>query len=213
MQFLDRQYSLDEKRKTVFFVSGIRPRFFILVMEKTNLFTAKKLSLCAMACAISYVVSLLEIPFFAHIGLKLDFSFCVMLLAGYMLGTIYAEIIVIVVSLLGCIASQSFGIGQLANFMLANTFVVLPVFLYKYFKGLKKVILTLIICSCLTILVALLCNRFIFYPLYFKDNASTMFSNFWYLIVIFNIVKCVLNSVITLLLYKRLKNILHFFNE
>ncbi len=182
-------------------------------MKNANLFTAKKLCLCAIFCASSYVVSLLEIPVFAHIGLKLDFSFCLMLLGGYMLGPIFAEIIVIVVSLLGCIASSSFGIGQLANFLLANTFVIIPVIVYKYKKGLLNVIVTLIISSLLTIGVALLCNRFIMYPLYFKENAGNMFNQFWYLIIIFNTLKSILNSAITLLLYKRLKNILGFFTE
>ena len=218
MQFRHRRYSPDSKRKKLciaFFVSGETPLFLFKGMKK-NIFTAKKLALCAMTCTLAYVISLLEIPVFAHIGLKLDFSFCIMLIGGYLLGPIYAEIIVLVVSMLGCIASQSLGIGQLANFLLANTFVVLPVLLYKKFTGLKNVILTLVCCSLLTMGVALLCNRFIFFPLYeafLKMSASEAFRASWHLILIFNATKCLLNSAITLLLYKRLKNILHFFME
>ena len=204
---------MKKEKNWCFFVSGVFPAFLFKDMEKTNLFTAKKLCLCAIFCALAYAVSLLEIPVFAHIGLILDFSFCIMLLGGYMLGPVFAEIILIVVSLLGCIASSSFGIGQLANFLLANTFVIVPVIVYQYKKGLKNVIITLALSSLLTIGVALLCNRFIMYPLYFHENAGKMFNEFWYLIIIFNVLKSVLNSVITLLLYKRLKNILGFFNK
>ena len=180
-------------------------------MKKTILFTTKKLCLCAIFCAISYVVSLLEIPIFPHIGQKLDFSFCFMLIAGYMLGPIYAEIIIITVSLLGCIASSSFGVGQLANFIFANTFIILPILLYKKRKGLKNVIISLIISSVITIIVALPFNRFITFPLYFGETAVDSFNASWYLIIIFNTLKCVTNSFIAILLYKRLKNILNSF--
>jgi riboflavin transporter FmnP len=185
-------------------------------MEKTNLFTTKKLCLCAIFCALSYVVSLLEIPIFPQIGQKLDFSFSLMLIAGYMLGPIYAEIIIVAVSLLGWIISSSFGIGQLANFLFANTFIMLPILLYKKRKGIKNVIISLIISSVITILVALPFNRFITFPLYemfLPLTAEQTFNASWYLIIIFNALKCVANSVITLLLYKKLKNILGFFTE
>ncbi len=181
---------------------------------ENKLFTTKKLALTAMTSALAFAVSFLEIPIFPQIGLKLDFSFCIMLLGGYMLGAIYAEIIVVAVSLLCALKSMTLGIGELANFMLANVFVVLPVLVYKYKRGLKNVIVTLILVSVLDIGVALLCNRYIFYPLYEQFlgvTAEQAFQSSWYLIVIFNALKCTLNSIITVLLYKRLKNTLHFF--
>lgn len=185
-------------------------------MKKQNLFTTKKLCLCAIFCAISYVVSLLEIPIFPHTGQKLDFSFCLMLIAGYMLGPIYAEIIIIAVSLLGWIISSSFGIGQLANFVFANTFIMLPIILYKKRKGLKNVIISIIISSIITIAVALPFNRFITFPLYeafLPLTAQQTFNASWHLIIIFNTLKCASNAIIAILLYKRLKSILGFFTE
>ena len=185
-------------------------------MKNNNLFTTKKLTLCAIFCALAYVVSLLEIPIFPQIGQKLDFSFALMLIAGYILGPIYAEIIILAVSLLGWIISSSFGIGQLANFIFANTYIMLPILLYRKRKGLKNVIISLILSSVITIIVALPFNRFITFPLYEKFlplTAEETFNASWYLIIIFNALKCVTNSVITLLLYKKLKNILGFFTE
>ncbi len=183
-------------------------------MKNTNLFTTKKLCLCAIFTALAYVVSLLEIPIFPQIGQKLDFSFCLMLIAGYMLGPIYAEIIIVSVSLLGWIISSSFGIGQLANFVFANTYIMLPILLYKNKKGLKNVIISLIISSIITIIVALPFNRFITFPLYeafLPLTAEQTFNASWYLIIIFNLLKTISNSIIALLLYKRLKNLLGFF--
>lgn len=185
-------------------------------MKKSNLFTTKKLTLCALFCAVSYVVSLLEIPIFPQIGQKLDFSFALMLIAGYMLGAIYAEIIIIAVSLLGWIISSSFGVGQLANFVFANTFIMLPILLYKKRKGLKNVIISLILSSIITIIASLPFNRFVSFPLYeafLPVTAEQAFNASWHLIIIFNTLKCVANAIITLLLYKKLKNILGFFTE
>lgn len=185
-----------------------------------KLFTTKKLCLCAMISALSYVITFFEIPIFPQIGLKLDLSFCILLLGGYMLGFIYAELSVIVVILLSLLKTSSGGIGEIANFIMANCFIVLPTFIYSFKKGFKSVIITLSLCSILQIVVALLCNRFIMYPLYFGENAGLMFnyafSNYlnlksWHLIIIFNALKCVLNGIITILLYKRLKKLLHFF--
>lgn len=185
-------------------------------MKEQNLFTTKKLCLCAILTALAYVVSLLEIPIFPQIGQKLDFSFCIMLIAGYMLGPIYAEIIIIAISLLGCIISSSFGIGQLANFIFGNTFIILPVLLYKNRKGIKNVIVSLIISSVITIIVALPFNRFVTFPLYeafLPLTAEQTFNASWYLIIIFNSLKCISNAILTLLLYKKLKNVLSFFTK
>ena len=175
--------------------------------DKRQLFTAKKIAMIGTMTALAYALSWLKIQMFLPF-LKLDFSFAIMLLAGYMLGPLCAEIIVVVVHLLGLIGSDAFGIGEIANFIMANFFVVLPTVVYKYKKGLKWVLVTLVACSAIEIVFALFTNRFITYPLYFKDGASVQFeAHFWFLLA-FNAIKCVANGAVTVLLYKRLKNLL-----
>lgn len=179
-------------------------------MEQKNFFTAKKIAILGVMVGLSYALTWLKIPLLLPF-LKLDFSFAVMLLAGYMLGPLSAEIIVVIVHVLGLIGSDAFGIGEIANFIMANVFVVLPTFIYKYRKGFKWVITVLCICSLLEISVALLTNRFITYPLYFKDGAKTQFELHFGLLLLFNAIKCVANGTVTVLLYKRLKNLLNKF--
>ena len=59
--------------------------------------------------------------------------------------------------------------------------------------------------------VSLLINRYLLFPFYMKDGAAAFFADVWYLIILFNLIKGASNAVITVLLYKRLKKILHKF--
>ena len=44
-----------------------------------------------------------------------------------------------------------------------------------------------------------------------QDGAAAFFADVWYLIILFNLIKGASNAAITVLLYKRLKKILHKF--
>ncbi len=183
------------------------PLYRSFMEQKTKFFSAKRIALIGIMTALAYALTWLKIPMLLPF-LKLDFSFAVMLLAGYMLGPLSAEIMVIVVHILGLIGSDAFGIGEIANFIMANVFVVLPTLIYKYKKGFKWVILVLSICSVVEIFAALLTNRFITYPLYFGVEAKAQFELHFWLLLLFNGIKCVANGTVTVLLYKRLKNLL-----
>ncbi len=183
-------------------------------MSNTNLFTAKKLALLGMFSALAFALTFLEIPIFPQIGLKLDFSFAFLLIGGYILGAFYTEILIVVVIGLCYFKSMSLGVGELANFIMANIFVFLPVLVYKWKKGITSVIIILSVASVLVIIASLFFNRFLFFPLYEKFlgvPADVAFKGSWYLIIIFNALKCVLNGTIAVLLYKRLKKSLTFF--
>lgn len=201
-----------KEKRSLFSFRGKFPRLFYFRRMQNNKTQIKKLALAALFAAAAFAVSLLEIPVFPQIGLKLDFSFAVMLIGGYILGVFYGEMIIIATMLLNLIKTQSLGIGELANFIMANCFITIPVFVYKFRKGLKAVIVTLALSSLLQIGVALLCNRFIFYPLYenfLQMTAKEAFMKSWYLIIAFNALKCFLNALITVLLYKKLKKVLN----
>ncbi len=177
--------------------------------KKTEFFTAKRVAILGVMTAVAYLITLVSFPIFPVAPfLKLDFSFAVMLLVGYMLGPLSATIVALVVNLLGSIGSLGGITGAVANTSTAIVFVVVPALLYKFKKGFKWVVLALVICSILEIVVALIANRYINYPLYFKDLAKSQFEiHFWFLVA-FNAIKCVSNGLITILLYKRLKNLL-----
>lgn len=170
---------------------------------------AKKIALTAVALALSYAVSLISFPLFpAAPWLKLDFSYAIMLLAAYLLGPFAAEAIVLLLQVLSLFNTQTGGVGELANFIMANIFVVLPAVVYRYKKGLVSVIVTLILCSVGQIFATMFTNALLLYPLFFGGGASAKFwGTVWY-IVAYNAIKCVSNGLITVLIYKRLRNLL-----
>lgn len=179
--------------------------------QKTQFFTAKRIAMLGVAVALSYLTTLLSFPLFPGTPaffLELDFSFAVMLLTGYILGPISALIIVVITNLLGMIGSSGGFTGAIANTVTAIVFVVIPSLVYKKQKGLKWVIIVLTICVLAQALIALPMNRFVTFYIFQIDNPAELFTQTWVYILVFNLIKGVANSIITILLYKRLKILL-----
>lgn len=56
--------------------------------------------------------------------------------------------------------------------------------------------------------MALLINRYVNFPLYMGGGAKSAFNALWQVIVYFNLIKTLSISLITILFYKRLKNVI-----
>ena len=170
-------------------------------------FDAKLIAKIAIFTAIAYIISFIEFPIFpAAPFLKLDFSNVFILIGGFSLGPIAGVSILLVKEILCMITSQTFFVGQLANFLIGLAFILLPILVYKYKKGIKTVIITLSISSVLQVIVGLLVNRFINFPLY--GLTVETFNSLFFVILAFNLIKAVVISVLTILLYKRIKKLL-----
>lgn len=180
--------------------------------ETKSPFTAKKLALIAAFTALAFGASFLDFPVFpAAPFLKLDFSFAIMLIAAYMLGALSGEMTVIIFTLFRLPLSQTGMIGELANFIMAQFFVVIPSLIYERKRKFSVVTITLTAATLIISAVSLLINRYLLFPFYMQGGAAAFFADVWYLIVLFNLIKGASNAVITVLLYKRLKKILHKF--
>lgn len=180
--------------------------------EKKQYFTAKRIALTAVMSALAFGVSLLEFPIFpATPYFKLDFSFAVILLSAYMIGPLAGEIVAAISIALHLFVSSSGGVGELSNFILAQVFAVFPSVVYYFRRKLSTVLITLSVAVVLTASLALATNRYLIFPLYFGEAAGEEFLKIWGFAFAFNLIKGVANSVITVLLYKRLKNLLHKF--
>ncbi len=166
----------------------------------------KRIVFTAVFAALSYVVSYLEFPIFpAAPFLKLDFSAVFIALAAFMFGPI-AGISACAAKELLCFITKSStgGVGEIANFIVITGFILLPSIVYLFKKGLPTVIITLSIACVIQVVLSLLVNRFINFPLYMGDEAATVFNQLWVFVMLFNLIKSVSISVLTILLYKRL---------
>ena len=174
--------------------------------QKQNISNTKRLVGTAVFSALAYVVSMLEFPIFpATPFLKLDFSAVFLLLAGFIFGTVYGIGACAVKELISFITKSSTGgVGELANFLVIGAFILIPTLVYHYRKGIKVVVLTLIIACFVQVALSLLVNRFINFPLYMGEGAKPFFESVWQFVALFNLIKSIAVSVLTIVFYKKL---------
>ena len=181
-------------------------------------FSAKRLALMGVFVAFSYAVSFIEIPLplFGASFLKLDLGNVFIVLIAFLLGPIEGVLVCLLKEALRCIGSESLCAGELANFLIASSYILLPSIYYKRHKNLKAVIVTLSASCLIATGMALFANRLIIFPTYaylfggsiFGMTVQEAFAAFWLAVLLFNIIKTVLVGIITMLLYKRLSNFL-----
>lgn len=173
--------------------------------KKSNISTTKKLAGTGVFAALAFVVSLLEFPIFpAASFLKLDFSLVFVLLAGFIFGPVSGIGVSAVKELLRFVTwSSTGGVGEVANFIVTLAFIVVPTVIYRYKKGFSTVIITLIIGCVLETAAALIANRFINFPLYMGDKAAEVFASLWQFVLLFNLIKTLAVSLVTIMLYKK----------
>ena len=172
----------------------------------------------AVFVALAYAVSLLEIPMplFGASFLKLDFGNVFIMLISFLLGPVEGIIVCLLKEGLRCLTSSSMCAGELANFIVTSSYLLLPSILYKKHRNLKTVLLSMSVACVLATGVALIANRFIIFPTFaflyggsiFGMTVQQAFSAFWVAVLIFNLIKTVSVGVLTVLLYKRLSNLM-----
>ena len=172
---------------------------------KKEVSVTKKLAGTGAFAALAFVVSFLEFPIFpAASFLKLDFSLVFVLLAGFIFGPVSGIGVSAVKELLRFAAGSSTGgVGEIANFVVTLAFIVVPTVAYRYKKGFSTVIITLVVGCVLEIAAALLANRYINFPLFMGEKAAEIFASLWQFVLLFNIVKTLAVSLVTILLYKK----------
>ena len=186
--------------------------------QKKKAFSAKRIALMAVFVALSYAVSFLEIPMplFGASFLKLDFGNVFIMLISFLLGPVEGLIVCLLKEGLRCLTSSSMCAGELANFIVTGSYLLLPALLYKRHRNLKTVLISMSAACLLATGVALLANRFIIFPTFaflyggsiFGMTVKQAFSAFWVAVLLFNLIKTVLVGVLTVLLYKRLSNLM-----
>lgn len=173
---------------------------------KVNMSNTKKLVGTAVFSALAYVVSMLEFPIFPLAPfLKLDFSAVFIMLAGFIFGPLFGVSACAVKEFICFVTKSSTGgVGEIANFLVISAYIIIPTLVYKYKKGFKTVIITTLIACVVQVLLSLVVNRFINFPLYMGDGAKSAFNSLWQFIMYFNLIKAVSISLLTIILYKRL---------
>ena len=183
----------------------------------------------AMLSAVSAVLMMFEfpIPFLAPPFIKMDFSEIPVLVGTFAMGPLAGVVIELLKNILHFVTygTTTGGIGELSNFFIGCAFAVPAGIFYRKRKTRKNAVLGMATGTLLMVIMGCLSNAFVMFPLYsvvmgipmdsfiamgtaIHPTIDNMVTFVVLCMVPFNLVKGIIISMITLLLYKRLKVVL-----
>lgn len=192
-------------------------------------FTTQKLTLIGMFGAVSAILMTLDfpVPFFPPF-VKMDFSELPIIIGGYIMGPLAGFMIILIKVLLNFLftGSGTMGVGELANFLGSVFYMIPAALIYNNMKTKKGAEISLVVATLSTTVYSIFGNLFLIFPTYCKllgvsmndivkmsAAVNPLIKDVPTLMVIgmvpFNLLKYSVTSVITFLLYKRIKKILH----
>lgn len=178
-------------------------------VKAREFFSARKVATLAIFTALAFAISLLEFPVFPQASfLELDFSNVFVMLIGFAFGPVEAVIVLVIKELLYIPLGATGGVGELANIFMGCAFVIIPATVYYFKRRFYVVIPSLLAGVVLQTAVALICNRYITFPLFMGSGAKSAFDSLFPFIIYFNLIKGTIISIICIVLYKYLSKAL-----
>nr|WP_319487939.1 ECF transporter S component [uncultured Caproiciproducens sp.] len=194
-----------------------------------KIFDARGIAQIGVLSAIAAVLMVIEIPlWFAPSFYKIDLSELPVLIGSFAMGPFAGVVIELIKVLLYLFihGSTTGGVGDLANFVIGCSFVVPSALIYRYHKSKRAALIGMAIGTLTLIVVGSLLNAFVLLPFYAKvfnmpldalvgmghvvNSSINDLPTFVLLAVApFNLLKGVMVSAVTMLVYKRVSPILH----
>ncbi|MBW4827842.1 MAG: ECF transporter S component [Clostridiaceae bacterium] len=199
-----------------------------LKKEKGKMST-RMLTKVGVLSAIAFILMLIEFPlWFAPPFLKMDLSEVPALMGAFALGPVAGVLIELIKNILNVAieGTSTGGVGELANFVVGSIFVYTAGYIYHKNKNIKNAIIGMIAGTIAMTIAMAVANYYVMIPFYAKlfgmplDKIVAMGSTvnkyvvdfkslIIYAVVPFNILKGVIVTSITFLLYKKVSPILH----
>lgn len=173
--------------------------------------TSKKLSInikIGILSAIAFILMMFEVPIVpAFPWLQVDLSDVPALIGAFAFGPVAGVVIELLKNVLKMLlmGTSTGGVGELANFLIGIAFVVPAAIVYKKGNTKKLAIVGMLVGTVAIVLMGILANIFILLPLYGMKMTATQLTSYIIAgIIPVNIIKAVLDSVVTYILYKKL---------
>ncbi len=189
--------------------------------------SAKYITKISILAAISTLLMFIEAPLpLMPPFLKLDLGDIPALLGAFAMGPVAGVLIELIKNLIHLTMTQTGGAGELANFIVGISFVVPAGFIYKYHKSFAGAIVGLAAGGAFMAIISCAVNYYITIPFYVNvqnfplkeiiaktTEVNSHITDMRSLILIgilpFNILKVMIVSIVTVLIYKRVSPILH----
>ena len=162
--------------------------------------------------AIAFLIMYLEFPLLASFAfLQFDFSDVITLIGGITLGPIAAVAIALIKNILHFILkSQTGGVGELANFITALSYVLPTVLVYRKLEGTKGLLLGMAAGAVTMVLATSLFNFFLFLPLWGITGTADKLNTIKLGLLPFNALKAVIQSAAGVIIFNGMKGIFKF---
>ncbi|MDO4619062.1 MAG: ECF transporter S component [Lachnospiraceae bacterium] len=196
---------------------------------RKSFLNTKEIAFIGIFGALASVLMLIEFPlFFAPSFYELDFSEVPVLIAAFALGPVQGFLTEVVKLFLHFVmkGTHTAGVGELGNLLVGCALVIPASVIYKLHKTRKSAVIGMIAGTVCLIVTGCVVNAFILLPFYAKAYGmpmdaliamgtavnSSINSVFTFVILAvapFNLVKGVLVSILTFLLYKHVSVFIH----
>lgn len=181
----------------------------------------------AILSALAFVIMMFEFPLpFIPAFLTIDLSEVPVLLGSFALGPLSAVLIELIKNVIHLSVTKTYGIGELANFLVGISFAVPAGLIYRKMKNKKGAVLSLSVGTLTMVAFASVLNYYVLVPLYglvlkfpveaivgigaeANKNITNLRMFIAYGIVPFNLIKGVVVSFVVILVYKKLSPLLH----
>ncbi|WMJ83894.1 ECF transporter S component [Oscillospiraceae bacterium LTW-04] len=187
----------------------------------------RRVTVTAMFAALASILMFFETPIpFMPPFLKLDPSAIPILIGGFILGPMASVAMVFIKAFVHFFSSTTGGVGELADFIMTSSFVVIAAIVYRRHHTKKGAVLACISGTVALAVVGVLANKLLVLPFYstvmpieaiFKACAAVnplikdTNTYLMYGVLPFNLIKGIVISLITFPVYKRMSNhIKHF---
>ncbi len=189
-----------------------------------NKVTVRQIATTGIMSALAAILMMLEfsLPFVPSF-LKFDFSDLPAFITSFALGPVYGGTVELIKNLIHLPFTATSGIGELANFIVGAAFVIPAGIIYKHKKTQKNALLGSLAGAIVAAVISFPVNYFITYPVYSKFmptetiislyNAIFPFIHSLPVALItvnlpFTLLKGIINTLITFLVYKKLSPII-----
>ena len=195
------------------------------ISKTKSRFNARFIAGTAMLSAVAFILQYIEIAIpIMPAFIKFDFSDLPALIGAFAYGPLAGVLIELIKNLIHCAFSQSATVGELSNFILGAVFVGTAGVIYKNKKNKTTALIGGVVGSVVMGLVCIPSNYFVVYPVYYaagfaEEAVLGMYQlilpgvkNILQCLFVFNlpftIVKGLISTAITMLIYRHLSPIL-----
>lgn len=187
--------------------------------------SVRYVAVTGILAAVAFVLMLIEVPVPVLMPsfIKFDFSDFPALVGSFAMGPVCGILIELIKNILHALVSQSFGVGEISNFILGAVFAGVAGLIYKYKKTKKGAVIGSFAGAVAMALVSIPSNIFVVYPVYYNFMPKeTILAAYQAIIpsmksveqsiLVFNVpftfVKGMVDVIITFLVYKHISPLL-----